>query len=239
MEQFIAWYCSEPRLALNRAVVLRFRLHLESVGLAAGTINQRLAAVRRLAYEAADSGLLSPELAAGIRRVKGVKQLGARTGNWLTRDQARLLLEKADGDDLRCLRDFAMISILLGCGLRRAELSALTVEDMQIRQGHWAIVDLVGKGGHIRTVPMPNWVKFAVDRWMTEAKVNAGRIFRAVSCQVPHLAHKVLMTQRSLTSVTQGKRTGLHKRAFALRSPADHKQAHYRQVTRRRQIRPG
>ena len=181
MEQFIAWYCSEPRLALNRAVVLRFRLHLESLGLAAGTINQRLAAVRRLAYEAADSGLLSPELAAGIRRVKGVKQLGARTGNWLTRDQARLLLEKADGDDLRCLRDFAMISILLGCGLRRAELSVLTVEDMQIRQGHWAIVDLVGKGGHIRTVPMPNWVKDAVDRWMTEAKVNAGRIFRAVS----------------------------------------------------------
>ena len=178
MEQFIAWYCSEPRLALNRAVVLRFRLHLESLGLAAGTINQRLAAVRRLAYEAADSGLLSPELVAGIRRVKDVKQLGARTGNWLTRDQARLLLEKADGDDLRCLRDFAMISILLGCGLRSAELSALTVEDMQIRQGHWAIVDLVGKGGHIRTVPMPNWVKDAVDCWMTEAKarIDSGRI---------------------------------------------------------------
>ena len=46
MEQFITWYCSEPRLALNRTVVLRFRLHLESLGLAAGTINQRLAAVR-------------------------------------------------------------------------------------------------------------------------------------------------------------------------------------------------
>jgi site-specific recombinase XerD len=181
MEQFITWYCSEPRLALNRAVVLRFHLHLESLGLAAGTINQRQAAVRRLAYEAADSGLLSPELAAGIRRVKGVKQLGARTGNWLTRDQAGLLLEKADGDDLRSLRDLAMISILLGCGLRRAELSALTVEDIQIRQGHWAIVDLVGKGGHIRTVPMPNWVKDAVDSWMTKAEVNAGRIFRAVS----------------------------------------------------------
>jgi len=67
-EQFIDWYCSEPRLALNRTVVVRFRFH-------AGTINQRLAAVRRLAYEAADSGLLSPEFAAGIRRVKGVKQL--------------------------------------------------------------------------------------------------------------------------------------------------------------------
>ena len=149
---------SEPRLALSRAVGLRFRQHLESLGLAAGTINQRLAAVRRLACEAADSGLLSPEMAAGIRRVKGVKQLGARTGSWLTRDQAGLLLEKADGDDLRSLRDLAMVSILLGCGLRRAELSALAMENMQIRQGHWAMVDLVGKGGHIRTVPMPNWV---------------------------------------------------------------------------------
>lgn len=96
MDQFITWYCSEPRLALNRTVVLRFRLHLESVGLAAGTINQRLAAVRRLAYEAADSGLLSPELAAGIRRVKGVEQLGCRAGNWLNREQAQSLLEKAE-----------------------------------------------------------------------------------------------------------------------------------------------
>jgi integrase len=181
MEQFITWYCSEPRLALNRTVVLRFRLYLESLGLAAGTVNQRLAAVRRLAYEAADSGLLSPELAAGIRRVKGAKQLGSRTGNWLTQDQARNLLQKADGDDLRSVRDLAMISILVGCGLRRAELSALKVEDLQIRQGHWAIVDLVGKGGHVRTVPVPTWVKQAIDRWRDLAKVGAGRIFRAVS----------------------------------------------------------
>jgi len=163
IDQFIAWYCSEPRLALNRIVVLRFRLYLESLGLAAGTVNQRLAAVRRLAYEAADSGLLSPELAAGIRRVKGVKQLGSRAGNWLTRNQAHLLLEKADGESLRSTRDVAMISILLGCGLQRAELASLSKQDVQIRQGHWVIVDLVGKGGHVRTVPMPTWVKSAVD----------------------------------------------------------------------------
>lgn len=181
MEQFITWYCSEPRLALNRSVVLRFRLYLESLGLAAGTINQRLAAVRRLAYEAADAGLLSPELAAGIRRVKGVKQLGSRSGNWLTFDQARTLLQSADGEGLRCLRDLAMISVLLGCGLRRAELSGLEIDDLQIRQGHWAIVDLVGKGGHVRTVPMPLWVKAAVDRWTSAANVKTGRIFRAIS----------------------------------------------------------
>ena len=84
MEQFISWYCSEPRLALKGTVVLRFRQYLESPSLAAGTINQRLADVRRLAYEAACPGLLSPELAAGIRRVKVVKELGFRTGNWLS-----------------------------------------------------------------------------------------------------------------------------------------------------------
>jgi len=181
MDQFITWYCSEPRLALNRTVVLRFRLYLKSLGLAAATINLRLAAVRRLAYEAADSGLLSPELAAGIRRVKGVKQLGQRAGNWLTLEQAHSLLDKSDGETLRNDRDLAMIAILLGCGLRRSELASLRTEDIQIRQGHWALVDLVAKAGHVRTVPMPIWVKSAVDRWMTAAKVTEGRIFRAVS----------------------------------------------------------
>lgn len=74
-----------------------------------------------------------------------------------------------------------MMAVLLGCGLRRAELSALKVEDMEVRQGHWAIVDLVGKGSHVRTVPMPMWVKEAVDHWLMAAKIDAGRVFRAVS----------------------------------------------------------
>jgi hypothetical protein len=55
-----------------------------------------LAGVRRLAYEAADSGLLSPELAAGIQRVKGAKKLGVRLGNWLTVDECRRLLFRLD-----------------------------------------------------------------------------------------------------------------------------------------------
>ena len=106
-------------------------LYLESLGLAAGTINQRLAAVRRLAYGAADSGLLSPELAAGIRRVKGVKQLGSRAGNWLPRDQAQTLLEKPNGEDLRSLRDLAMISVLLGCGLAADAFPCYAVAELR------------------------------------------------------------------------------------------------------------
>ncbi|MGA7410049.1 MAG: site-specific integrase [Bryobacteraceae bacterium] len=87
IREFIDWYCSEPRLALNRTVVTRYRICLEQAHYSSATINLRLAAVRRLAYEAADSGLLSPDLAAGIRRVKGAKRLGVRIGNWLTVEQ--------------------------------------------------------------------------------------------------------------------------------------------------------
>src|SRR5580704_1787222 len=75
---FVDWYCSEPRLAFNRTVVLRYRVYLEQKLYAPTTINLRLAAVRRVAFEAADSGILSPEVAAGIRRVKGVRRIGVR-----------------------------------------------------------------------------------------------------------------------------------------------------------------
>src|SRR3954454_25213211 len=121
IDEFIAWYCSEPRLAFNRTVVLRYRYFLEQNDLAPSTINVRLAAVRRLAYEASDSGLLSPELAAGIRRVKGAKRLGVRIGNWLTIDQSKTLLQMSSLETARGKRDRAILSLLIGCGLRRAE----------------------------------------------------------------------------------------------------------------------
>ena len=89
IEDFVTWYCSEPRLSFNKTVVHPLPDHLEDKLLAPGTINVRLAAVRRLAYEVVDTGLLSPDLAAGVRRVKGAKKLGIRLGNWLTVDEAR------------------------------------------------------------------------------------------------------------------------------------------------------
>ena len=75
--------------------MLRCRIHLEQRGYAPATINLGLAAVRRIAYEAADAGLLSPELAAGIRRVKGVRRIGVRLDNWPTPEQGRRLLDSA------------------------------------------------------------------------------------------------------------------------------------------------
>ena len=104
----------------------RHRSHLESRQLAPRTVNLRLGAVRRLAYEAADCGLLSACSAAGIRRVKGVNKLGVRFGNWLTAEQGHALWQPPDNQRLREKRDRALLVLLLACGLRRHEVVALT-----------------------------------------------------------------------------------------------------------------
>ena len=156
-------------------------MHLESRRLAPGTINLRLGAVRRLAYEAADCGLLSADLAAGIRRVKGVKKLGVRVGNWLTAEQGATLWQAPNRERLKGKRDRALLALLLACGLRRHEVAELTVDHLQQREGHWAIVDLRGKGGHVRTVPVPDWVYTELSNWVEAARINSGKVFRRVS----------------------------------------------------------
>src|SRR6266571_245858 len=181
IDEFVDWYCLEPRLAFNRIVVLRYRSHLESRQLAPGTVNLRLGAVRRLAYEAADCGLLSADLAAGIRRVKGVKKLGVRLGNWLTADQGQRLWQAPDEQRLTGKRDRALLALLLACGLRRHEAVTLTLDHLQQREDHWAIVDLVGKAGHVRTVPVPGWVKCELQEWLNAAAIDRGKVFRRVN----------------------------------------------------------
>ena len=145
------------------------------------SINGRITAVRKLAVEAADNGLLAPELANGITRVKGVASKGVRLGNWLSLRQAQALLNAPDIATMKGMRDRAIIAVLLGCGLRRSEVAALTMEHIQQRDGRWCIVDLFGKHGRVRTVPMPVWVKVAIDAWTAQAGVTAGYVFRPVN----------------------------------------------------------
>lgn len=120
---------------------MRYRIELEARRLSASTINLRLAAVRRLAFEAANSGLLSPELAAGIQRVKGAKKLGVRLSNWLTVDQCRSLLQAPDRRTLKGRRDRAILAILLGCGSRRAEAPSFrfATSSSGRNTGRWSI----------------------------------------------------------------------------------------------------
>lgn len=135
MNEFVDWYCSAARFGFNRNVVLQYRTFLGKKHLAAATIDVRLAAVRRLAYEAADGGILSQDVVAGIRRVKGVRQIGQRVGNCLSLGQGESLLRAVSPKVLRGKRDAAMLSLLLGCGLRRSEAVGLTYVQIQRREG--------------------------------------------------------------------------------------------------------
>lgn len=181
LDEFFAWYRSEPRPPFSKAVVQEYRVHLEAQQLAPSTINVRLAAVRKLAAEAADNGLLAPELAAGIAKVKGAKRRGVRAGNWLEQAQARELLRAPSGTGLKATRDRAILGLLLGCALRRSELVALQVDQIQQRSGRWVVPDLVGKGNRVRTVPVPAWTKKLVDEWFAAAAIESGPVFRPVN----------------------------------------------------------
>jgi integrase len=181
LDDFLRWYAAELRGPFSKAILQQYRGVLDQQGLAASTINVRMAAIRKLASEAADNGLLDPVLAAGIAKVRGVSRHGVRTGNWLTREQARLLLLAPDAAALKGKRDRAMLAVLMGCGLRRAELAALTMNHLQQREGRWVLIDLAGKGNRLRSVPVPNWVKVLIDEWADAARIREGKIFRAIN----------------------------------------------------------
>jgi integrase len=181
LDDFFRWREEQGRPAFSRAALQAHRAALESMGYAPSTINQRLAAVKKLAREAAANGLLDSGTAAGIDQVAGVRQQGSRAGNWLTRAQAEELINLPLPGSLKGLRDRAILALLVGCGLRRGEAVALTLGHIQQRDGRWAIVDLRGKHGRIRTVPVPAWVKQALDRWCAAARIADGRILRAIN----------------------------------------------------------
>src|SRR6202521_1814648 len=181
LDEFFSWYGQELRPGFTKATVSAWRVSLEARGLGSISINVRITAVRKLAVEAADNGLLAPELAAGITRIKGVKSKGVRVGNWLSLRQAQMLLNAPDVSTKKGLRDRAMLAILLGCGLRRSEAAALTFRHIQQRDSPWCIVDLVGNHGRVRTIPMPIWVKVAIDAWTAAADLIDGFAFRPVN----------------------------------------------------------
>lgn len=178
---FFHWHRGVGRPQLNKAVVQRYAAELREAGMSASSVNQRLSAIRKLAAEAADNGLLDAQIAGGIRAVKGARQEGQRTGNWLTREQAQAWLNAPDPQTLKGLRDRALLAILIGCGLRRSEAAGLTFEHIQQRDGRWVLVDLIGKRDKIRSVPMPNWAKATIDSWCRASGVEDGLVFRAVN----------------------------------------------------------
>jgi integrase len=180
LDEFFAWYRKDSRGPFSKAVVQRYRRELAAGGWSAGSINHRLTALRKLATEAADNGLMDTHLGAGIVRVGGVRQQSRSLSNWLSLLQAEALLNAPDPSTLKGKRDRAILAVMIGCGLRRSEIAALDYLHMQQRENRWIVVNLVGKGGRMRSVAMPAWAKSAVTTWLEAAGLKSGRIFRAV-----------------------------------------------------------
>jgi len=181
LEEFFFWHQEQSRPELNKALINRYVKFLRSQKFSSSNINQKLSAIRKLASEAEDNDLIDSRIANGIRAVKGVPQRGRRTGNWLTREEAQMWLNAPDIKTFKGLRDRAVLAVLIGCGLRRAEVAILSVSHIQQREGRWAIVDIVGKRDKNRTVPMPSWAKATIDAWTYSAKIEDGFIFRRVN----------------------------------------------------------
>ncbi len=178
---FLVWLRAQSGSQFSKAFVQRYRSELETRDLAPATVNLRLSAVRKLAAEAADNGLLPRDTAAAISRVRGVARRGTRLGHWLTASQARTLIESVSPGTLAGKRDRAMLAFLITAGLRRSELVELNFDNVRLAENRWVIADLVGKGGRVRTIPIPFWAKCWLDEWTSAAKLTDGPLFRSVS----------------------------------------------------------
>ena len=182
LERFFGWVrTSGVAPTFTKALAGQYRSHILEQGLSSASINLRLSPIRRLAREMADNQLLDPAVAAAIERVPGVERRGNRIGNWLTKEQANELLNAPDPRSLKGKRDRAILALLVGCGLRRAELLALAIESIQQREARWVIPDLVGKGNRARTVTIPAGVKARIDLWTRAAGIVEGPLFRPVT----------------------------------------------------------
>src|SRR5271170_4544674 len=176
LDDLFAYCASRP---LSRALLMEYRTSMEN--LSPSTINVRLSAIRKLVGEARRNGMIGLEEAANLNDVPNVRQKGTRLGNWLTREQAKELLGVPDRSTLKGKRDYVIIALLVGCALRRRELASLRIDDIQLREGRWVIIDLLGKGGRIRTVAVPIWVKKGIEAWLAAAQIDKGSLLRPLS----------------------------------------------------------
>jgi site-specific recombinase XerC len=209
LEHFARWAKEEGQgTAFGKALIQRYRSRLEENGLAPSSMNVQLAALRKLAMEAADNGLLDPAVASAIGRVKGSMQKGRRIGRWLTREEASLLLRDSGDERLKAKRDRALLCLLLGAGLRREELVSLEVAHIQPRDGRWVIADLIGKRQRIRTVPIPAWSKAAIDHWTAAAAIAEGKLFRAVDKPAASAAKNFSRRLSTWSSASEQRKSG-------------------------------
>lgn len=167
IRRFLDWWTPQAR-PLDRLSVADY---LTSAALSAPRHHQSLSAIKRLASQALEHGWLDWTAAQGIASLQSPKRRGVRAGVWLTKDQTTRMLDAPNAGTLRGLRDLAALSLLFGCGLRRSEVSALTVGHLKQLEGRQHIVNLKGKANRTRTVRVPEWAEVTINRWIEASGV--------------------------------------------------------------------
>jgi len=176
------WLQQTPQPEFSRLSILRYRdVLLHRKHLAPKSINLQLTALRKLAKEAVDEGLIDDRTAAGILRIPMVPNRGVRAGVWLAREQAQRILSGPNVRTIVGKRDYLVLMLILRCGLRRAEIAQLAVTVVREHEGRWVLANLRGKGKRLRTLPLPGVVKNAWDRWVEAAGIESGRVVRAIN----------------------------------------------------------
>ncbi|GIK39546.1 MAG: integrase [Chloroflexota bacterium] len=176
LNNFLDWHTGQGRPPLTKAIVNSYKNHLEQTGKGPAAINQILSAIRKLVREAADNGAIDPVHATGIANVKGVKFETLPAGRSISPGELSALLNACIDDQTPAgARDAAMIGLLYGCGLRRAELVSLDMTDFDPATSELKI--LRAKGNKQRTAHVTSGAKAALEDWLAIRGAFPGPLF--------------------------------------------------------------
>jgi integrase/recombinase XerD len=181
IDHFLRYLKSQDNPNLDKLFLQTYIAKMQDEAIGQGSINLRLAAIRKLSREAEELGIWPATVASAFVSVKNIPQRGHRTGNWLSLEQSQQLINAPDIQTVYGLRNRALLAVLLGCGLRRMELTGLTIPQLQQREGRWVITNLVGKRNKTRTVTVPEWVKKSIDAYLIASGIKNGNLFCALS----------------------------------------------------------
>lgn len=177
---FLHWWINDRKSPpLSKSELDKFKAYHKRTGRGLTAINRSLAAVRRFLREASDNNLIDSRQVESACKVKGYPVRGVKSGMWLTIAEAKALVN-APPDTMRGKRDRMVLSVLLGAGLRRSELTVLSVNHLQQRENRWVIFDIIGKRNKARTIPIAKWVYSAIDEWIKAANITKGELFIGV-----------------------------------------------------------
>lgn len=176
LTDFMTWHTTQGQPALTKAVITSYKASLQAAGTGAATINQALAAIRKLVREAADNGEVDPIHAQAIANVKGVKSQTLPAGRSITSGELSTLLTCCAADKTPAgARDSALIALLYSCGLRRSEAVNFDLADYDQATGELKI--LGAKGGKDRLAYVTGGAALALADWLAIRGNEAGPLF--------------------------------------------------------------